>query len=125
MKLYLAGIKSYQLDLGLECRAFSDPRLERTIQGIKRDHREPDRRTRMPLTRPLLLQLLTSLNTTDYNHLVLKAAFTLAFAAFLPVGEFTYKAADTASGPSFRSWCLTKSSVRLIGATHMELTLPS
>lgn len=125
MKLYLAGIKSYQLDVGLECSVFSDPQLERTIQGIKRDHREPDRRARMPLTRPLLLQLLTSLNTTDYNHLVLKAAFTLAFAAFLRVGEFTYKAADTASGPSFPSWFLTKSSVRLIGATHMELTLPS
>ena len=42
MKLYLAGIKSYQLDLGIECSAFSDLRLERTIQGIKRDHNEPE-----------------------------------------------------------------------------------
>lgn len=41
MKLYLCGIKSYQLDLGIECLAFTDPRLERTLQGIKRDHNEP------------------------------------------------------------------------------------
>ena len=45
MKLYLAGIRSYQLDLGIECSAFADPRLERTIQGIKRDHMEADKRT--------------------------------------------------------------------------------
>ena len=44
MKLYLAGLKSYQLDLGIECTVFSDPRLERTIQGIKRQHNEPERR---------------------------------------------------------------------------------
>ena len=44
MKLYLTGIKSYQLDLVIECAAFTDPRLERTIQGIKRDHREPEQR---------------------------------------------------------------------------------
>ena len=62
LKLYLAGVKSYQLDLGLECSAFIDPRLERTIQGIKRDHNEPERRARAPLTRPYLLQILTCLS---------------------------------------------------------------
>jgi len=57
MKLYLSGIKSYQLDLGIDCTAFSDPRLERTLQGIKRDHAEPERRIRTPLTLPLLLSI--------------------------------------------------------------------
>ena len=42
MKLYLAGIKSYQIDLGIECAAFADPRLERMIQGIKCDDEEPE-----------------------------------------------------------------------------------
>jgi len=38
MKLYLCGLKSYQVDLGIDSMAFADPRLERTPQGIKRDH---------------------------------------------------------------------------------------
>ena len=46
---YLTGIKSYQLDLGIDTTAFSDARLKRTIQGIKRDHNEPERRIRSPL----------------------------------------------------------------------------
>ena len=111
MKLYLSGIKSYQLDLGIDCGAFSDPRVERTIQGIKRDHQESDRRTRTPLTRPYLLNLLNLLRTPSYNNVVLRAAFTLAFAAFLRVGEFTYKTADQALGRSFGNWFLTKASV--------------
>jgi len=50
MKLYLAGIKCYQLDLGIECTAFFDPRLERTIPGIKPDHQRHERRIRNPVT---------------------------------------------------------------------------
>lgn len=50
MKLYLCGLKSYQLDLGVECTSFADPRLDRTLQEIKRDHAEPDRHERKPLT---------------------------------------------------------------------------
>jgi len=83
MKLYLSGIKLYQLDLGIETTAFSDPRLEQTLQGIKRDHNEPDRRERTPLTRPCLLLILSKLGTTNYNDIVTHAAFTLAFSAFL------------------------------------------
>ena len=126
MKLYLAGIKSYQLDLGIECSEFTDPGLERRIQGIKRDHGEPDRRTRTPLTRPYLLQILSRLRVHNYENTVLQAAFTLAFAGFLRVGEFTYKGADMEMGPAFAKWFLTKKSVRIKGeGTHMELSLSS
>ena len=126
MKLYLAGIKSYQLDLGIECSEFTDPRLERTIQGIKRDHGEPHRRTRTPLTRPYLLQILSRLRVHNYENTVLQAAFTLAFAGFLRVGEFTYKGSDMEIGPAFAKWFLTKKSVRIRGeGTYMELSLPS
>lgn len=126
MKLYLAGIKSYQLDLGIDCSAFTDPRLERTIQGIKRDHSETDRRTRTLLTRPFLLQILRCLNIPTYDNIVLQAAFTLAFAGFLRVGEFTYKEVDQELGPTFAQWFLTKSSIGITeAATHMEVTLPS
>ena len=126
MKLYLCGIKSYQLDLGIECTVFSDPRLERTLQGIKRDHNEPDRQDRTLLTRPYLLQILGVLGTENYEDVVIHAAFTLAFAAFLRVGEFTYRQIDIETGPLFRSWFLTKSSIQLQdwnGETYIKLLL--
>jgi len=126
MKLYLSGLKSYHLDPGIECTTFSDPRLERTIQGIKRDLNEPDGRIRTPLTRPSLLSILTHLSATDYDHTVLHSAFTLAFAGFLTFGEFTYRAADMHLGASYSKWYLTKQSIRMAEhGTYMELTLPA
>jgi len=126
MKLYLAGLKSYQLDLGIECRAFSDPRLERTIQGIKREHNEPECRNRTPLTRQHLLKIVSCLTPNHYKSAVICASFTLAFAGFLRVGEFTYKEADRDLGPSFGKFYLTKGSLRIHpSGVYMELTLPS
>jgi len=126
MKLYLCGLKSYQLDLGIECMAFTDPRLERTLQGIKRDHSETDRRQRTPLTHPYLLTILNTLGHTSYDDVVLRAAFTLAFAGFLRVGEFTYQQTDLDTGNAFCNWFLTKSSIQLIaGGAHLELNLPA
>ena len=128
MKLYLSGIKSYQLDLGIECTAFSDTRLERILQGIKRDHREESRPERTPLTRPLLLHILSALDNQSYDNIVTRAAFTLAFAAFLRVGEFTYKETDIATRVQFRTSFMTKSSVQLNeyqGEGYLELTLPA
>ena len=89
MKLYLCGLKSYQLDLGIEFSAFTDPRLERTLQGIKHHHNQPDQRKRTPLTRPYLLHMLLIVHNTCYDDILICAAFTLAFASFLRVGEFT------------------------------------
>jgi len=66
-KLFLAGIKPYQIDLRIKCAAFAEPRLERTIQGIKRDHLEPERQIRIPLTRPHLLLILRHLSRCNYN----------------------------------------------------------
>jgi len=125
MKLFLCGIKSYPLDLGIECRAFADPRLERTLQGIKRDHQEPQLGERTPVTRPALLVILNGLTQLNYNDVVLRAAFSLAFAGFLRVGEFTYRRIDLDLGPAFRNWFLTKNSVPIAtGGDYMELTLP-
>ena len=96
------------------------------MQGIKRDRIEPERRSRIPLTRAYLLQFLASLSFPSYDNLVLQAAFTLAFAGFLRDGECTYKAADTDLGPSFWSWFLTKSSIRIRrDGADMEVELTS
>lgn len=126
LKLYLTGIKSYQLDLGIDCAAFADARLERTIQGIKRDHNEPACRKRSPLTRPHLLALLHHLQSPHYEFIVLRAAFTLAFAGFLRVGEFTYREADTQLGTAFHKWFVTKASIKIANdSSYMELSLPA
>ena len=120
------GIKSYQLDLGIDCTAFTDPWLERTLQGIKRDHSEPARCTRTPLTRSHLLHMLYHLGRSDYDDLMIRVAFMLAFASFLRIGEFTYKAIDLQMGSSFQNWFLTKSCVQFIKSSeHMELRLPA
>ena len=119
-------MKSYQLDLGIECTAFADPRLERTIQGIKRDHKEPETRTRTPLTRPCLLRILRYLPGFNYNDLVTRDAFTLAFAGFLRVEEFTYKPTDRVPEYTFKNWFIVKDSIRMReGGRYMEVTLPA
>ena len=82
MKLYLCGIKSYQLELRLECIAFTDPRLERTLPGIKQDHNQPEPNPRTPLSRPYLLLRINTRTDRNYDDVVIQAAFTLAFAAF-------------------------------------------
>ena len=61
LKLYLTGIKSYQLDLGIYCTAFSDAPLEWTLQGNKRDQHESAHQTRTPLTLSKLLRILSHL----------------------------------------------------------------
>ena len=104
MKLYLCGIKSYQLDLRIECTAFTDPRLERTLQGIKHDHNEPQRQDQTPLIRPNLVLMLSRVGHTSYDDTVIRAAFTLAFAAFLRVGEFPYKQVHLELGGAFQNW---------------------
>lgn len=100
MKLYLTGIKSYQLDIEIDCTAFSDRRLERTLQGIKGDHSKAARRIRTLLTRPQLLRMLSNLTLLDYNDTVTWAPFSLAFAGFLRIGEFTYRPIDLCNGTS-------------------------
>ena len=126
MKLYLTSIKSYQLDLGIDFTAFMDLWLEHTLQEIKRDHSEQARRTRIPLTRPHLLHILHYLGRSNYEELMIRAAFTLAFASFLMIREFTYKAIDLQMGPSFQNWVLTKTCIPFINnSEYMELTLPA
>lgn len=101
MKPYLTGIKSYQLDLGIDCKVCPNSLLEGTIHGIKQDHDEPNCRKRTPLTSPLILQILCCITPTSYENLVIWAVFRFPFAGFLHLGEFTYNEADRELGPSF------------------------
>ena len=126
MKQYLSGLRSYHVDLGLPVAAFQDERLERVIRGIKRDHAEPDRRERSPLMSDSLLRILRELRQPSHTNHTLKATFTLAFAGFLRVGEFTYQPADLELGPNFRNWFLTKSGIKISrDRSHMSVYLPA
>jgi hypothetical protein len=128
LKSYLGGLKSWHIDLGADISGFGDSRLERLLDGIKREHSEPFRRDRTPLTRPYLLRMLRVLNTgvDDYSTATLRAAITLAFAAFLRSGEITYTAQNLELGSAFRNYHVTKSSIRIAAdESYLELSLPA
>jgi len=93
IKKRVASLRSYHIDLGYDTRVFADEQLARVIRGVMRLY--PDTtlpRERTPITREILVQLLSQLDLQTRRGALLAAAFTLAFAAFLRSGEFTYKA---------------------------------
>ena len=74
------------------------------------------------------MQILSILQTSSYEDIAVRAAFTLAFAGFLRVGEFTYRGTDhdLELGPAFPNWFQTKGCIRIIAqGQHIELTLPA
>lgn len=116
IKLYLTGLRSCCVDLGLEpLTAFEQPRLQRTVQGIKTFHASREAiplRERLLITRDILLRLLVHLDQTSYRKATRYAAFCLAFAAFLRMSEFTWEHYQWAAGDSeFASWHATRRSI--------------
>jgi hypothetical protein len=70
--------------------------IKLVVRGCKRENPPASgpgpRMQRMPfkLKRPILLQLLAGMDPTSPEEVTLRAAFCLAHAAFLRIGEFTW-----------------------------------
>ena len=67
---------------------FSSLQLQRYIAGIRRLRGEADTKERRPITRDILLQILTSFDKTILLGVTLYTSFYLVFAGFLRIGEF-------------------------------------
>ena len=119
----MAGLRSLRLDCTLgeaELKVYSYPILQRVIAGLRRLYREGDTRERRPITREVLLKLVSRFNQTTLEGANLHSAFCLAFAGFLRMGEFTYDKVES----DFSSWNLTRGSVSLL-EDRLFLVIPS
>ena len=125
IKAYLTGIRSAHIDMCYDddLSVFHHPRLERMIAGHRRLHGEAETKERRPLTKDLLLQILPQFDQGTRYGAIMRAAFCLAFAAFLRIGEFTYSVREREQ-EDFGDWFLTRRSVRLYD-DRLELTLPA
>lgn len=125
IKKRLSSLRSYHVDLGFETEVFKNQQLDRVVRGIKRLVPESARRERTPITHEILVTLLSSLDPAMPKGRLLRAAFSLAFAAFLRSGELTYDAED-ARNPDFPSWHITRASIQFDpDGRFMLLSLPA
>lgn len=103
-------------------RGMSDPTklfiIGKMIEGLKRKKSKTDARS--PITLNLLHQLIPALSSvcsSQYESVMFKAAFSLAFHAFLRVGEFTAASKSDTSGRALKISDITFSN------TNENLTL--
>ena len=101
---------------------FHSPRLQRVIAGVRRDHGEAGTQERLPITKDLLLRMLGQLDQKSREGANFYAAFCLAFAGFLRVGELTYTSKER-DAADFSKWFLTRCSIRLFD-DRLEVLLP-
>ena len=98
MKKFIASLKSFHIDIGCNHRdiddVFSHGQVERIFQGVKRTRGTPATQRRSPLTRDILLRLLTTCDMRTNAGANYHAAFCLAFAGFFRLGEITYENSD-------------------------------
>ncbi|KAF2174419.1 hypothetical protein K469DRAFT_550845, partial [Zopfia rhizophila CBS 207.26] len=128
LQSYLSALRSVHVDLGLSINVFEEDHIQRLIQGAKNLFPAQSRRKRLPITRDILLDVLSKRATRGEDPIDtrnLNAAFTVAFSGFLRMGEFTYKASDLIDTRRFATERLTKRCITLSATRdHMILHLP-
>jgi len=131
IKVYLTGLRSYCVDQGYstaDFEVFTHPQVQRTIKGARRLYpaREDVTRERLPITKNILLRVLSRLSLDSYEGICLHAAFCLAFAGFLRIGEFTWEPVDwlrADQGAEFANWHVTRNCVHF-DVPQSEVTSP-
>lgn len=128
IKAYIKGLRSYHVDVGhssVEMEIFASSMVKRIVDGIKRERGGEIFRERLPITKDVLLRILKTLDTNSSEGLNLHAAFCLAFAGFLRIGEFTYSATER-DQHEFPRWNLTRGSVQFDnGGGSLSLKIPA
>jgi hypothetical protein len=120
VEAYLIGVKNHHIENGFPTTVFDDPRIKRLFRGALRLFGTKPTRERGEIERPLLLSMLQTLNLNLHDHVNLRAAFAVAFAAFLRSGELTWDE----WGPNSHLLHLSRGSVQFLESSGATLLLP-
>ena len=85
--VYLSAIHSLHIEEGLADPLVGCLQLQRVLQGIKR-HQGSHQPKRQPITSVLLQIICHSLDHSNHNYKMLRAACCLRFSGFLRAGKF-------------------------------------
>jgi integrase len=128
LRTYVSALRSIHVDLDLPTLVFESPHVQRLLDGAIRLFPAKPKRKRLALTRDILLKALTpeaSRNETQSDRLNANAAFSMAFAGFMRIGEFTHKQSDLDDLNRFTIEKLTRRCVtQSEGGDHYILFLP-
>ena len=106
---YLSTLRSHHVNHRIDTAVFDSPHLLRLVQGA-RGFFPSRKRERLPITKDILSKITPPpMSRNDYH---INAAFKLAFAAFLRIGEFIYTYTKKIT-PSFKAIGLTRSDLTL------------
>ena len=109
LSTYLSALRSRHVDLGHSTEVFEGPYIKRLLAGA-RSLFPQRKKEKLPITRDILAQIVTG--GKSHDDLNIDAAFTLAFAGFLRMGEITHTATELKS----KAFCQTK-------ATRADITI--
>lgn len=120
-KGYIKVLRSTHIERGLDTTVFNDPRIELVLRGGKRIYGEGEKRLRLPITAPILRQIVNAIRQVNFDSVNLKTALCVAFAAFLRSGEFTWDSWN----PSSSQYHLSRRHVTFNYDNSVTLILPA